>query len=61
MTMHNDFNDYATVSTMADEGNHFEQAIARAALLANYDNLLKMKATWPEIFEKYRILSGCHP
>lgn len=45
--------DLSTISCMATFGGRFAQALAKAALAADDDNLTLIKSTWPTLWEKY--------
>ena len=45
--------DLSTISHMATFGGRFAQALAKAALAADDENLFLIKTTWPELWEKY--------
>jgi hypothetical protein len=45
--------DFKVIENMHLFGGSFVYALARAATKADPENLAKIKATWPEIWEKY--------
>jgi hypothetical protein len=45
--------DFKVVENMHLFGGSFVYALARAATKADPENLEKIKATWPELWEKY--------
>ena len=45
--------DLSTISHMATFGGRFAQALAKAALAADDENLSLIKSTWPSMWEKY--------
>jgi hypothetical protein len=45
--------DLAAISHMATFGGRFAQALAKAALAADDENLSLIKCTWPAMWEKY--------
>lgn len=45
--------DLSAISCMATFGGRFAQALAKAALAADDDNLALIKSTWPTLWEKY--------
>lgn len=45
--------DLHTIDAMLRHGGHFVQALARAAQMADSENLAKIKATWPEYWRRY--------
>lgn len=49
--------DYWTVQAMKRYGGGFVRALADAAILADDDNLSRLKAAWPEYWLKYSDLS----
>jgi hypothetical protein len=49
--------DFKIVSTMEKYGGHFAKAIAVAASRADSDNLARLKAAFPEMWQKYAELA----
>ena len=45
--------DLQAVENMHRHGGAFARALAHAAAAADPENLAKIKATWPEMWEKY--------
>lgn len=45
--------DLSAISYMGTFGGRFAQALAKAALAADDDNLALIKSTWPAMWEKY--------
>lgn len=45
--------DLKAIETMHQRGGNFARALAHAAAAADPENLQKIKATWPELWEKY--------
>ena len=45
--------EYATISAMLKYGGSFVQALARAALAADAENLARIKRAWPEYWKTY--------
>ena len=45
--------DIQTIENMHQRGGNFARALAHAAASADTENLAKIKATWPELWEKY--------
>ena len=45
--------DIQTIESMHRRGGAFARALAHAAAAADPENLAKIKATWPEPWEKY--------
>jgi hypothetical protein len=45
--------DIQTIESMHRHGGAFARALAHAAAAADAENLAKIKATWPELWEKY--------
>jgi hypothetical protein len=45
--------DLQAVESMHRHGGAFARALAHAAAAADPENLAKIKATWPELWEKY--------
>lgn len=45
--------DFKVISAMRLFGGSFVHALATAATKADPDNLAKIKAAWPELWEKY--------
>ena len=49
--------DLKVIQSMKRWGGGFVKALAEAALVADSDNLLKIKATWTGYWDKYRRLA----
>ncbi len=45
--------DLQTIEAMHQRGGNFARALAHAAAAADPDNLQKIKATWPDLWERY--------
>jgi hypothetical protein len=45
--------DLQTIENMHQRGGNFARALAHAAAAADPENLAKIKATWPELWERY--------
>jgi hypothetical protein len=45
--------DLQTIEAMHRHGGPFTRALAHAAAAANDEDLAKIKATWPDLWEKY--------
>jgi hypothetical protein len=45
--------DIQAIESMHRRGGAFARALAHAAAAADPENLAKVKATWPEMWEKY--------
>lgn len=45
--------DIKAIETMHKRGGNFARALAHAAAAADPENLAKIEATWPELWEKY--------
>lgn len=45
--------DLLTINAMGSYGDAFVRALAKAALLADPDNLTRIKEAWPELWGKY--------
>lgn len=45
--------DIKAIETMHKRGGNFARALVHAAAAADPENLAKIKATWPELWEKY--------
>lgn len=51
-------NEYYLVSIAMEKfGGSFVKHLGRLILLADTDNLKKIKETWPDYWEKYRLLA----
>lgn len=46
-------NDIQVWETMRKYGGSFAKALAAAMVVADSENLRKIKTTWPELFEEY--------
>ena len=46
-------NDRKTIETMMEYGGSFVRKLGAAALVADEQNLRRIKATWPEYWEQY--------
>lgn len=53
--------DHNTLEAMILHGGSFVKALARAAHHADPENLRRIKATWPEYWEKYQGLVKLSP
>ncbi len=45
--------DIQAIESMHRHGGAFARALAHAAAAADAENLAKIKATWPELWERY--------
>lgn len=45
--------DKKTIETMMEYGGSFVRKLGAAALVADSDNLAKIKATWPDYWSQY--------
>jgi len=45
--------DKKTIETMMEYGGSFVRKLGAAALVADQDNLAKIKATWPDYWAQY--------
>lgn len=45
--------DYWTIEAMQKYGGSFVQALAKAAMVADSQNIQKIKLTWPEYWRQY--------
>lgn len=45
--------DYWTIEAMLKYGGSFVQALGKAAAVADRQNLMKIKITWPDYWEQY--------
>lgn len=45
--------DRKTIETMMEYGGSFVRKLGAAALVADQDNLAKIKATWPDYWAQY--------
>lgn len=50
--------DHQTVAAMEMYGGHFVRALARLCHHADDINLAKIKAAWPEVWERYEELAA---
>ena len=46
-------NDKQTINTMMEYGGSFVRKLGAAALVADQENLAKIKATWPDYWAEY--------
>lgn len=46
-------NDKKTIETMMEYGGSFVRKLGAAALVADTENLAKIKATWPDYWAQY--------
>ena len=46
-------NDRQIINTMIEYGGSFVRKLGAAALVADQDNLAKIKATWPDYWAQY--------
>ena len=46
-------NDRKTIETMMEYGGSFVRKLGAAALVADEQNLRRIKSTWPEYWEQY--------
>ena len=53
MTIQDISHDHRIVEAMSKYGGSFAKAIAKAALLADENNYNKLKAAFPELWERY--------
>jgi hypothetical protein len=53
--------DLATIAAMQKYGGSFVKALSVAALHADPDNLAKLKATWPEYWQRYEHMAEQQP
>ena len=53
--------DREILNTMATYGGSFAQAIARAALVADSENFIKLKAAFPELWDRYAEIACSKP
>jgi hypothetical protein len=51
--------DLYTIYAMGEQGGSFVQALARAALLADPENLQRLKTAFPEYWETYHPNLSC--
>ena len=56
-TMKNTPTDHDTIKAMQLYGGSFARALSFAALKADSENLKKIKATWPEMFQTYEMMA----
>ena len=60
-TMKNTPTDHDTIKAMQLYGGSFAKALSFAALKADSENLKKIKATWPEMFQTYEMMARRTP
>ena len=60
-TMKNTPTDHDTIKAMQLYGGSFAKALSFAALKADSENLKKIKATWPEMFQAYEMMAARRP
>ena len=53
-------NDNFVIQAMDRYGGGFVRALARAASLADADNLARLKAAWPEYWAQYAEIARLH-
>lgn len=53
-TMNERDEDLAIIEAMRKYGGGFAAALARAALVADDENMMRIKATWPEYWASYK-------
>ena len=56
-TMKNTPTDHDAIKAMQLYGGSFAKALSFAALKADSENLKKIKATWPEMFQAYEMMA----
>lgn len=49
--------DEKVIEAMHNMGGGFARALSRAAMLADSENLTRIKATWPDYWERYKQMS----